>query len=90
MRRSMDTDRSLWAVGWRPGSFLIITLFLAGDLIHDVARGTVNARHVSLDVVSLTVAFLAFAGSAWQAWRARRRARGAAAAPDRVQGSSGG
>lgn len=86
----MDTGPSIRALGWRPGSFLLITLFLAGDLAHDVARGTVNARHLSFDVLSLSVAFLAFVGSAWQSWRELRRTRGAAAAPDHVPGSRGG
>ena len=86
----MDTEPSLWTLGWRPGGFLLITLFLAGDLVHDVTKGTMHARHLSFDVLSLSVAFPAFVISARHAWRALRCAREAAAAPDKVPGSSGG
>lgn len=84
----MTTNRSTWALTWRPGAFLVVSLFLAGDLADDLAREGLHPSHVRLDVLTLSIALTAFVVSAWQSWRALRQPREPAASRGDVSGAS--
>ncbi len=53
--------------------FVIVSLFLAGDLAADVAMG-MSAMHVGLEILVLSTALLAVIGTAWQLRGALRHA----------------
>lgn len=64
---------STWSLAWPVGVFVIISLFLAGDLAADIAIG-MSAWHVGLEILALSTALLAVVGTTWQLWGALRHA----------------
>lgn len=62
-----------WALAWPVAVFVILSLFLAGDLAADVVDG-VGPMHLTIEVAAVLVALLGIVGTAKQLRRALRQA----------------